>query len=714
MGLIVFEVFFILIFVTISFFLLTRKDRYGKILSFLTFFAGSVTVLLAILYTLLYFDFQGIYKIIISKMIFAGIASITGILLYLSLKAPYFDKKKLALIITIIFSVLNGIFAIFCVREISWDALNGFFIHESKISFISDFSLVRIFSLLNFFIAPALFGIVLLIRSRFIKSNIYRQQLRLSALAFIVFAFIEIGLAWVAFTIFSWIISFLPLGYIILAILLLYIFSLTIVLDIREIAQSATRFLIFTFMFAIIDGLLVAYFLTYVRNLKLQTGLIIASTAFVLLLRQLFTAKFSAFFKNTTDYEQSLEKVLQSIDYTSGRDEVIYTVTGALKDLVGCSTVDVLVADEENKLTIDFSTTGSSGSFRTDVAAFDYLIEKNVDVLLHTEVVTSYEYFNYKSDLNSIFWKTNADLILFVRDGQKFIAAFALGHRLKKAEYGYYDVAVFRKFYSYFFLVSYYLHNIAKQDIMMTVDREIEMSSQIIGAIQSSVGKVESDIISVDSVSYSAYKLGGDFVDFIKLAGEKYFFLIGDVSGKGLSASMSMVILKSVLRTYLEVSADFKQLVVRLNTFIKKNLPRGTFFAGLFGILDLKTQTIYYMNCGVPLMSMYIKAYNNAIEIQGEGRVLGFVKNIEPFLRIRKIKMQPNDIIVFTTDGLLDSENLRGDRFGKDRVASIVVQNNSMNSKELAEEIYSKVRDFVPRELQDDVTVLVFKHTGKV
>ena len=111
---------------------------------------------------------------------------------------------------------------------------------------------------------------------------------------------------------------------------------------------------------------------------------------------------------------------------------------------------------------------------------------------------------------------------------------------------------------------------------------------------------------------------------------------------------------------------------------------------------------------------MYIKAYNNAIEIQGEGRVLGFVKNIEPFLRIRKIKMQPNDIIVFTTDGLLDSENLRGDRFGKDRVASIVVQNNSMNSKELAEEIYSKVRDFVPRELQDDVTVLVFKHTGKV
>ena len=122
--------------------------------------------------------------------------------------------------------------------------------------------------------------------------------------------------------------------------------------------------------------------------------------------------------------------------------------------------------------------------------------------MLHTEVVTSYEYTPYKADLNELFWKTKSDIAVLVRDGQKLIAVFMLGHRLKKAEYGYYDVAVFKKFYSYFFLVSYYLRNIAKQDIMITVDRELEMSGQIIGAIQASVNKIEDKVISVDSASY--------------------------------------------------------------------------------------------------------------------------------------------------------------------------------------------------------------------
>lgn len=714
MGLIVFEGLFTLIFILISFYLVTRRDRYGKILSLVSFLATFVTLLLGTLYILLYFEFHGLYQVIITKIIFAGVACITGTLFYVALKAPYFDTKKLPLIITIVFGILNIVFSVLCVNRISWDALKGFFI-DSSFSFMGgDLKSVTIFSIVNFTISPILFSITLLIRSYFIKSNIYRQQIRLTAISLILFAIVETGLAWLVVNLFSWLISLLPLGYLILTITFLYIFSLTVVLDKREVAQSILRFLLFTLIFAIIDGLLVGVFLTYVRNFKLQVALIVGVTAIVLLVRHLFTSKFGNVFRSATDYEAELEKRLQNIDYTKGRDEVVYSVTESLKQLVGCSTIDVLVADDKYNLNIDVSTTGTSGSFRTDVPAFDYLIEKNVDVLLHTEVVTSYDYFNYKSELNALFWKTNADLILFIRDGQKFIAAFALGHRLKKAEYGYYDVEVFRKFYSYFFLVSYYLRNIAKQDIMITVDREIQMSDQIIGAIQASISTIESDIISVESVSYSAYKLGGDFIDFIQLSNERYFFLIGDVSGKGLSASMSMVILKSVLRTFLESSGDFKELIVKLNIFIKNNLPRGTFFAGLFGILDLKTQTIYYINCGIPLMSMYIKSYNNAIEIQGDGRVLGFVKNIKPFLKIRKITMHPNDIIVFTTDGLLDSENLSGNRFGKERVSSIVVQNNALSAKELAQEIYEKVKDFVPRELQDDVTVLVFKHTGKI
>ena len=713
MGLIVFEILFVFTFTVLSFFLITRKDKHGMALSFISISATLVTASLAVLYILLYFEFIGLYSIIITKIFYLGIAAITAALLYLTLQAPYFDKKNVPLIITFLIGALNILFAFLYIQEIGWNALSGFYINSRVHVFGLEYSGIVVFSFVNYLVLPVLFTIILFIRSHYIRSNIYKQQLRLMALAFLLFAAVETTIAWFSEYMFSWVISFIPFGYLLLSVLLTYIFSLTVVLDRREIGIGILRFVSFTLVFSVVAGLLTGYFLSYIRSFQLQIILILITASVVLLMRQYATKKFGAVFKSSTDYEHELEKVLQMLDYSAGRDEVITALVDGLKKYVGCSTVDILIADDNFNLNVEYSTQGTNGSFKIDTPAFNYLMEKNIQVLLHTEVVTSYEFIDCEPDLNTLFWKTNADIVLFVRDGQKLIAAFTLGHRLKKAEYGYYDVEVFKKFYSYFFLVSYYLRNIAKQDIMITVGKQIEMSDQIIGAIQASMNKIDDKILSVDSVAYSAHKLGGDFIDFIQLADDKYFFLIGDVSGKGLSASMSMVILKSVLRTYLETSKDFKELVIKLNLFIKDNLPRGTFFAGLFGILDLKTQTIFYLNCGIPLMSMYIKSYNNAIEIQGEGRVLGFVKRIEPFLKIRKITMHAGDIIVFTTDGLPDSENLRGDRFGKDRVASIMSRNNTMSSKELTEEIYSKVMDFVARELQDDVTILVFKHNGE-
>ena len=168
------------------------------------------------------------------------------------------------------------------------------------------------------------------------------------------------------------------------------------------------------------------------------------------------------------------------------------------------------------------------------------------------------------------------------------------------------------------------------------------------------------------------------------------------------------------MHTYLSETQDFKELVEKVNLFIKENLPKGTFFAGLFGIIDFKNSLIYYLNCGIPLMAMYIDSYKNVTEIQGEGRVLGFVKNIKPFLRVRKITMNKDDIIVFTTDGLLESENLRGDRFNKERVKRILSLNKEKTAGEIADILYKSLIDFVSHQIGDDVTILVFKHSGGI
>ena len=72
--------------------------------------------------------------------------------------------------------------------------------------------------------------------------------------------------------------------------------------------------------------------------------------------------------------------------------------------------------------------------------------------------------------------------------------------------------------------------------------------------------------------------------------------------------------------------------------------------------------------------------------------------------------MNKGDVIVLTTDGLLDATNLKGDRFGSDRVNRILQDNNAAQSSQIARTIYNSLLDFILRKIEDDVTILVLKY----
>ena len=176
---------------------------------------------------------------------------------------------------------------------------------------------------------------------------------------------------------------------------------------------------------------------------------------------------------------------------------------------------------------------------------------------------------------------------------------------------------------------------------------------------------------------------------------------------------MSSVIIKSVVRTFLAETHDFKQLIQKVNVFIRENLPKGTFFAGVFMLMDFSENTLYYINCGTPAMLMYTKAYNNVIEVQGEGRVLGFVKNVDKLVKVRKVKLNPGDMILTCTDGLLEGKSIRGEKFGKDRVQRSIMSNLTFPSDKMSQFLFQELSEFTSKELEDDVSVVVIKYLDK-
>ena len=184
--------------------------------------------------------------------------------------------------------------------------------------------------------------------------------------------------------------------------------------------------------------------------------------------------------------------------------------------------------------------------------------------------------------------------------------------------------------------------------------------------------------------------------------------------GKGISASMSMVIIKSIIRTYLAETKDFKLLVEKVNSFIRFNLPKGTFFEGIFGLIDFRDDNLYYINCGVPALFLYTRSYNNVIEIQGDGKVLGFVKDISKYLKVKKVKLNQGDIIVTCTDGLIDSKSLRGEVYGKERIQKTITENTSFPASKIANITYTTCLNFLSKGLDDDVSIFVLKRLANV
>lgn len=708
MGLIFFVYFgTILLFVNSLYLSFHQSNRINVLLNKITVPVTAVSLCLAVSVHLVFYGQSGIQRIVsLCAIFFMLLASyhIVDMAFIVSEVKAYKILQKINILVH-----LAGIgLIVFYVGRFQWNPLRGFYFSQRDI--FPGMSGIKLFQYIYMFLTALVSIVTCFVRMFFVKSNIHRQQLFLHGLA------VGVGLAiWIAegyyFQIFSWAFAFVPFGYAAILALDNIIFSLTRVFDVKQIIFGLLRLILFTAFFAGVAAFMTSVIMQFIHSIGGWVILITVSCVIIFFIRSVIAGKLERIFGKTADYERVLDAELQKLDFGKGHDAVLGAFPQIMKRLITCKGLDILVSDENMNLQTVYSDFDHHNTLSTNLACFEYLLNQNIVVITKTELIANYLYESIRDELFDIFETTQTEILVSMREGQKLIGCILLAPKMHSAEYTPYDIRVLSNMYSYFFLIIYYLRNISKQDITVTIDREVEMSDQIIGSIQNYKDKLEAHHFSMDSIAYSAHQLGGDFIDYITLNEKRAMFLIGDVSGKGLSASMSMVILKSIIHTYLQSITDFKELVTKINRFIKDNLPRGTFFAGLFGIIDFPTNTIYYLNCGIPLMSMYISSYKHAIEIQGEGRVLGFVKNIEPFLKVRKITMHKGDVIVFTTDGLLEATNLKGDRFGSERVGRILQENNDSKTSQIARTIYNNLLDFILRKIDDDVTILVLKYS---
>jgi sigma-B regulation protein RsbU (phosphoserine phosphatase) len=205
-----------------------------------------------------------------------------------------------------------------------------------------------------------------------------------------------------------------------------------------------------------------------------------------------------------------------------------------------------------------------------------------------------------------------------------------------------------------------------------------------------------------------ARMVSGDYYDFMPLSENALAFAIGDVAGKGISAALLMAAIQSIMRTQLSTSFggpfSAASLVSRLNRQLYANTAPEKYATFFFTLYDETSHALTYTNAGH--LSPLLLHGGEFSSLEPTGTVVGAF----PAARYqeRSVNLEPGDLLVAYTDGIVEPENAYGEMFGDDRLKELMVRYSAADSSELIARTMEAVNQWTgSSELQDDMTMVV-------
>jgi|GEM_PF-832357 len=217
------------------------------------------------------------------------------------------------------------------------------------------------------------------------------------------------------------------------------------------------------------------------------------------------------------------------------------------------------------------------------------------------------------------------------------------------------------------------------------------------------------------AISIPAYDVGGDYYDFSTLWDGSPMIAIGDVSGKGISASLYMAETKGVVQSLAPIMASMAEMIEGTNTALLHNSPSLTSLRRSFvtlGLLSFGKKGVRYLRAGhTPLLQVHVDGSHEFL--QPRGMAVGLIR--EPLFTesLEEITLvtRPGDVLVLFSDGITDARNPDGAELGYQRLAGFVRENlSNLSARDLTLKILASVAEFTESSsFEDDATLVVIK-----
>ncbi|HIE30520.1 TPA: GAF domain-containing protein [Candidatus Poribacteria bacterium] len=214
--------------------------------------------------------------------------------------------------------------------------------------------------------------------------------------------------------------------------------------------------------------------------------------------------------------------------------------------------------------------------------------------------------------------------------------------------------------------------------------------------------------ISVSGISVPAMQVGGDYYDFIPIGKNQLGMVVGDISGKGVSAALLMSTLRAMLRTQIENHHSVSDTVFLVNNAVFRDTPPEKYLTLFYCVLEIKTHCLTYVNAGHTPAFLYNIHSQEEKYLDIGGTLVGFLEDF-PFQEGHEL-LDSGSVLLLYSDGVTDALNPENEAFGVERLHSLVRKNCHLNSKDLISLIYKKIVEFAKNTPQfDDITMIALK-----
>lgn len=216
--------------------------------------------------------------------------------------------------------------------------------------------------------------------------------------------------------------------------------------------------------------------------------------------------------------------------------------------------------------------------------------------------------------------------------------------------------------------------------------------------------------VELEALSTPALEVGGDYYDFVMLDDRHIAVLVGDVSGKGVSAAFYMAEMKGIFQSLSRIYRSPREFLAKAHEALVETIDKRSFISLIYAVLNLDTGLMTVARAGHCPMLLVSRNTARYVKPTGLGLGMGSSQFFARTITEEQVQLSCGDVAILYTDGVTEAHPRSGIEFGYEQLLQVVRDAGDKSALEVRDAIILAVDQHMDHEPpEDDLTIVVLK-----